>query len=154
MAKDYVMQLSTPSFWLSLAVASAVSLSTAFVTAETYRGKVNLRGVIVQRGETSEMIVKLSGPNLVASNGRIARMNAGGFYSINGTKSTGKYKGYLKRITNEYGDVVRKRQKNRIRVSSRTIRFKDGKIRLKKRLRVQEFGRTRIRGEGKFVIRL
>ncbi|MCG8603337.1 MAG: hypothetical protein MI807_24550 [Verrucomicrobiales bacterium] len=147
------MKTFSPSPILLACLSGALLLLPHSSEAQLYKGKVTLRGTLVQRGQITDMSVKLKGDPLTASNGDQIRMNAGGLYSRKSPVATGKYRGRLKRITNEYGDVERKKQKNRIRVSKRRIKFKDGKIRLKKPLRVNGPGRYRLRGQGMFKVR-
>jgi len=139
---------------LFLAVTGSILLlSIGISEAQSYRGKVKLRGVLVQRGQITEMSVNLEADRMVASNGDEIRMNAGGFYSRDSADVTGKYRGYLKRITSEYGNVKRQRQNNRVTVSRRAITFRDGRIRLRRPLNVNRPGRHRLRGEGRFTVR-
>lgn len=147
------MKLLSPTSSLALlALACALPAIPQQSSADVFRGKVTLRGVLVSRGQITDISANFRSDRMVSSEGQEIRMNGGGLYTLNSAIPTGTYKGRTKRITNNYGTIRRVSQKKPIRVSRRSITFPDGRIRLSRPINVTGAGRYRLKGTGRFRV--
>lgn len=139
-------------FFPAIVSATLLAASVLQVSAETFRGRVDLRGSITYRGVANDIVVRISGTGLKASNDLETNYNASGLFESAGSDYLGSYSGTLRTVANNQGKVVRKKQRRPIRVSRRKIRFTDGTIRLKRPLRDRGLGKYRLRGRGIFRV--
>jgi hypothetical protein len=147
------MKLLSPTSSLALlALACALPAVPQQSSADVFRGKVTLRGVLVSRGQVTDISANFRSDRMVSSAGREIRMSGGGLYTLNSANPTGTYSGRTKRITNKYGKIRRVNQKKPIQVSRRSIVFPDGRIRLSRPINVTGAGRYRLKGTGRFRV--
>lgn len=135
-------------------VLSALLFSVQPLSAETYRGKVSFRGNILIRGQFADLSIRsLEGIGLKDSEGNELKWRATGLASgLTMGSPLGTYKGKLRSASSLGLERDRDVLRRTFRVSGRTIRLKEGRIRLSRRIGPGA-GTYRLRGKGKFTVK-
>jgi len=135
----------------SLLLGASILLLAPASQAETFRGKVLLRGTIQNEAKPGSLSFVMTGRLTSPKSNDVATVTGGGlFRSTTDAIDNTTFTGPLKVNVNLAGKISRSRDRVTIKVNRRSITFPGGTIKLDRPINPNRVTNQRIKGKGDF----